>query len=237
VGFSVETKGVDVTYDIVFIHRDLGQSFESATQALHAEPLPDRLRGSWLERLQPVMAATFGDAQVDAAAAEPEIADPRTGLRLLIRGGGVVVEVPEDPVAGDALDLMARTYALSREIERVTGLEGWDTRLHEPISFISSDPPPPPARPAAAGKTGPDRGRRGSARPPGAGSPRPGEATGVGAAAGATPGRPGTEIPGVDSDDWAERAGLLRPGDRSEPDEPAVQADEPRRKWWRFWRR
>jgi hypothetical protein len=227
-----------VTYDIVFIHRDLGQPFEAAVEAaLRGDPLPDRLRTSWLERLQPVMRRTFGTAEVDDRSAEPEIRDPSSGLRLVVRGGGVVIEVPEDP-DGDAVELMRRTYGLAKEVERVTGLEGYDTQLEEPISLFPATGPPP--RPRTNGAAGAHSAAARTARP---------QDTGPQVAPGSLdPGdlpKPG-RFPGLaggslwrDDDERATggaRTAAASAGARDASDQDDHHADgKPRRRWWRLW--
>jgi hypothetical protein len=228
VGGSGEPEEVGVTYDIVFIHRDLGQTFEAAIEsALRGDPLSERLRTSWLERLEPVMRATFGNTEVDERHDEPEIRDPLSAMRLVIRGGGVVIEVPEDPSDGDAVELMQRAYGLAKEVERVTGLEGYDTVLEEPISFLPASGPPPSRIAATRSRAQPARAvESGQQVTPGA--VQPGE-----------PPRPGAMSP-VGGPLWRDdedEAAVGATATAGPADGNAGEGERPRRPWWRFWRR
>lgn len=138
-----------MTFEIVFIHRSLGQSFDSAMEeAFEGDPASEQLRDSWYDRLQRIMRQSFGEVSVGKSAGTREITDPQSGLHLVLKGAGVIMEIPEAGSGTDDAELLQRAHILSKEIERVTGLEGWDTRLEKPTASMSGLLPPPSPSPA-----------------------------------------------------------------------------------------
>ena len=112
-----------------------------------------------------------------------ELTDPVTGIGLTFFQGEFEIHVPDNRAGSDDLALMGTVYELARAVEQVTGLEGYDPQLGEPVSDTSDASPDP----AALG--GRRRGRRRPrlrrvARPAGRRVPRPGAVRPGDAAAG-----------------------------------------------------
>jgi hypothetical protein len=80
-----------MSYDIFFVRRDPGQTFEDALDELEA---------------------SFENGD------------------------------PDEREPGDDLDLMTAIYELARAVEDVTGLEGYDPQLGEPVSDLPDDETP-----------------------------------------------------------------------------------------------
>ena len=205
-----------MSYDIFFLRRDPGQSFEDALDGLEDSfeggdpgPLSDDELEQW-ETLLPRARAILGErAEVTQDHEETrELSDPVTGIGLTFLEGEFEIHVPENRVLGDGdeLTLMSTVYALARAVEEVTGLEGYDPQLGEPVSDASDLSP---TRRVWADSTGEDDDER----PPRGRRPQvgPSRRTGTGA---------------LDSD----------PFDPDPVDEsPTAEGDA--RRWWELWRR
>jgi hypothetical protein len=135
-----------VTYDMVFVPRPAGASLEDALAAIdngQPDAVPDAERDRWFGRLIPAAREVLADVAVDEEARTVE--HPATGIRVEIRAGGVVIAVPYEGEV-DPVTVMTLTHDLAREIERTTGLVGWDTSLGEPVSPRDVPPPRPAPR-------------------------------------------------------------------------------------------
>ncbi len=139
-----------MSYDIFFVRRDPGQSFEDALEDVEESydggdpgPLTDADLELWdavLPAAREVLGETAELSQDDEETRE--LTDPVTGIGLTLVSGEFQVHVPERPVTGDEdLMLMGRVYELARAVEDATGLEGYDPQLGEPVSDISDTSP------------------------------------------------------------------------------------------------
>ena len=132
--------GDSVTYDIVFVPRPSGAALEEAVAAVDGAGVPDAERDRWFARLVSAAREVLGDIEVDEAARVVDHA--ATGVRAEVAAGGVVIRVPYEGEV-DPMLVMTLTHSLATELERATGLVGWDTALGEPVS--PQDVPPPRA--------------------------------------------------------------------------------------------
>jgi len=127
-----------VSYDIYFVRRDPGQSFEDALDATEESfegdpgPLSPVELEQWDEVL-PVARAVLGDAQEFSDETTRELSDPDTGIELSLFNGEMAIHVPVAHQQ-EGGEVMARVYALARAVERVTGLEGYDPQTSAPVS-------------------------------------------------------------------------------------------------------
>jgi hypothetical protein len=127
-----------VSYDIYFVRRDPGQSFEDALDATEESfqgdpgPLSPVELEQWDEVL-PVAREVLGDAQEFRDETTRELSDQETGIELSLFNGEMAIHVP---VANqqEGGEVMARVYQLARAVERVTGLEGYDPQTSAPVS-------------------------------------------------------------------------------------------------------
>jgi hypothetical protein len=132
-----------MSYDIFFVRRDPGQSFEDALDDLEGsyeggDPglLTDDDLELWAavepaarEILGPGAQMTQDDEQTR------ELTDTDTGIGLTFFQGEFEIHVPGAAVAGDArAALMTVIYDLARAVEQATGLEGYDPQRAEPVS-------------------------------------------------------------------------------------------------------
>jgi hypothetical protein len=134
-----------MSYDIFFVRRDPGQSFEDALDDLEQSyeggdpgPLTDDDLELWAA-VEPAAREILGPAaeltQDDDESSE--LTDPRTGIGLTFFQGEFEIHVPGAAVAGDGrADLMVMVYDLAGAVERATGLEGYDPQRSEPVSEL-----------------------------------------------------------------------------------------------------
>jgi hypothetical protein len=138
-----------MSYDIFFVHRDPGQTFEDALDELEESfenGDPGELTEVDLERwdaLLPRAREILGDVVVDEADEETrELTAVRSGVELTLIQGEIAIRVPDDRAPADDVELMAAVYELAHAVEDVTGLEGYDPQLGEPVSDQPEDETP-----------------------------------------------------------------------------------------------
>ena len=137
-----------MSYDIYFVRRDPGQSFEDALDELESSfeddlgELADADLEHW-EALLPRAREIVGEVDVEEAdESSRELTARATGIELTLVNGEIEIHVPRVPSGVDELDLMATVYELARAVEDVTGLEGYDPQVGEPVSdSVDSDSP------------------------------------------------------------------------------------------------
>jgi hypothetical protein len=128
-----------VSYDIYFVRRDPGQSFEDALDATEESfegdpgPLSPVELEQW-EDVLPVARELLGYIEEFGDATTRELSDPKTGIQLTLFNGEITIHVPYGDFAGENVDVLARVYDLARAVERVTGLEGYDPQQQEPVT-------------------------------------------------------------------------------------------------------
>jgi hypothetical protein len=128
-----------VSYDIYFVRRDPGQSFEDALDQIEESfqgdpgPLSDVDREQW-ETILPLARRILGDVEVFDDEATRELTHPATGIELAVFNGEVALRVPFGDFGEGSVEVMGKVYELARAIERATGLEGYDPQLEEPVT-------------------------------------------------------------------------------------------------------
>jgi hypothetical protein len=128
-----------VSYDIYFVRRDPGQSFEDALDATEAsfEGDPGPLTPVELEQWEEVLPAArrvLGHVEEFGNETTRELSDPKTGIQLSLFNGEMAIHIPFAGIAEESVDVMARVHDLARAVERVTGLEGYDPQTGLPIT-------------------------------------------------------------------------------------------------------
>jgi hypothetical protein len=138
-----------MSYDIFFVRRDPGQTFEDALDELEESfenGDPGELTDVDLERwdaLVPLVREILGEVSIDDADEETrELTAIASGVELTMIRGEIAIRVPDDRAPTDDLELMSAIYDLARAVEDVTGLEGYDPQLDEPVSDRPEDETP-----------------------------------------------------------------------------------------------
>ncbi len=138
-----------MSYDVVFLRRGPGQSWEDALEAWTQRqesdeppgPLSQVERAQWRRVIEGARAILpGGDGGVGESSAG--FNDDQSGIELHYSGGDAQVTVPYRCDGEDAVSVMQKVYALARLVETETGLEGYDPQLDEPVA----DAPPQRAR-------------------------------------------------------------------------------------------
>jgi hypothetical protein len=128
-----------VGYDIYFVRRDPGGSFEDALADIedsYDEGDPGPLTSVELEQwdtLLPRAREILGLVEVFEDDRTRELFAVDTGIQLSLFAGEVSVTVPYKHGTEAALVVMHKVYSLSRAVEDATGLEGYDPQLEEPV--------------------------------------------------------------------------------------------------------
>jgi hypothetical protein len=128
-----------VSYDIYFVRRDPGQSFEDALDEIEESfegdpgPLSEVDLEQW-ETILPLARRILGDVEVFEDETTREVSDPTSGIELSLFNGEVALRVPFNDFGQGSVEVMSKVYELSRSIERATGLEGYDPQLEEPVT-------------------------------------------------------------------------------------------------------
>jgi hypothetical protein len=138
-----------MSYDIFFVRRDPGQTFEDALDDLEGSfeggdpgELTDVDLEHW-DAILPLAREILGEVEVDDEDEETrELTAVATGVELTMIQGEVAIRVPDERSPGDDLELMQAVYDLAHAVEDVTGLEGYDPQLGEPVSDRPEDETP-----------------------------------------------------------------------------------------------
>lgn len=131
-----------MSYDIFFVRRDPGQTFEDALDEIEesftdGDPgeLTDADLENW-EAIVPKAREIFGDVEVEEHdETGRELTATASGVELTLISGEIEIHVPYARArSDDSLELMSQVYELARAVEDVTGLEGYDPQVGEPVS-------------------------------------------------------------------------------------------------------
>jgi len=130
-----------MSYDIFFVRRDPGQAFDDALDELegafeHGDlgELSDVDLEYW-DTLLPRAQDILGHLDVeDTDESSRRLVARTNGIELTVLPGEIEIHVPDDRAVDDDLELMSEVYELARAVEDVTGLEGYDPQVGEPVS-------------------------------------------------------------------------------------------------------
>ena len=128
-----------MSYDIYFVRRDPGQSFDDALDATEEsyDGDPGPLGAADLEQWDRITTRARQILEgVDESGTEMsrDLSDSVTGIQLSMIADEVTITVPDRRPDQDSVTLMAKVYALARVVEDETGLEGYDPQLQEPVT-------------------------------------------------------------------------------------------------------
>jgi len=138
-----------MSYDIYFVRRDPGQTFEDALDDLEssfAEGEETELTDSDLEMwetLLPRAHEILGDIDIlEEDETTRGLTARSSGGELTLISGELEIHVPTPPPGVDDLELMSTVYELARVVEDATGLEGYDPQAGQPISDALNEDSP-----------------------------------------------------------------------------------------------
>lgn len=145
-----------MSYDIYFVRRDPGESFEDAldnTEDSFRSGGPGPLSSAELEQWDRILRHAreiFGEIEEFGDQSTRELSHGPTGVQLSIFSGEVSLRVRDPAPDQDEVSIMEKVYVLARAVEAETGLEGFDPQLSEPVTDAPQTPPrstlPKPSR-------------------------------------------------------------------------------------------
>jgi len=130
-----------VSYDILFLSRRYGQSWDDALKALEDaaeadegdEAIPGHLLDAW-ERIVPQARDLLGEVEIDdEGSTERALSHDGTGIELYVYGGEVGVTVPYWHTGEGAESVIGRIAALAAVVEKETGLTAYDPQSGHPL--------------------------------------------------------------------------------------------------------
>lgn len=133
-----------VSYDIYFLSRCEGQSWDEVLEAMEdaaaedSEPIPDELLEAW-QRIEPQARTLLGDVDITEYEQESrDLSHSGTGINLSVFGDEVSVTVPYWHVGDGAATVLGTLFDLSAIVEKETGLTAYDPQVEMPLA----DTPP-----------------------------------------------------------------------------------------------
>lgn len=130
-----------VSYDILFLSRRYGQSWDDALKALEDaaeadegdEAIPGHLLDAW-QRIVPQARDLLGEVEIDdEGSTERALSHDGTGIELYVYGGEVGVTVPYWHTGEGAESVIGRIAALAAVVEKETGLTAYDPQSGHPL--------------------------------------------------------------------------------------------------------
>jgi hypothetical protein len=135
-----------VSYDIYFLSRRDGQSWNDALEAMEdaaegSEPIPARLLGAW-DRIVPQARTLLGEVEITEFEQESrDLSHSGTGIDLSIFGDEVSITVPYWHAGDDAAIVLGKVFALAAIVEKETGLTAYDPQVERPLAEAPSQDP------------------------------------------------------------------------------------------------
>ncbi|MFG3486343.1 hypothetical protein [Streptomyces sp. NPDC047972] len=133
-----------MSYDIYFLSRDKGQSWDDVLEAAEAkagnnDPIPDELLEAW-QRIVPQARVLLGNVDITEYEQEPrDLSHSDTGIDLSVFGDEVSITVPYWHTGDRAAAVLGKLFALSAVVEKETGLTAYDPQVEMPLAETSPD--------------------------------------------------------------------------------------------------
>lgn len=130
-----------VSYDIYFLRRRDGQSWDEVLEAMeaadHSEPIPARLLEAW-GRIVPQARALLGEVDITEYEQESrDLSHSDTGIDLSVFSDEVSITVPYWHAGDNAAVVLGKVFALSAIVEKETGLTAYDPQVERPLAEAS----------------------------------------------------------------------------------------------------
>ncbi|MFD0316312.1 hypothetical protein [Streptomyces flavalbus] len=130
-----------MSYDIYFLSRKDGQSWEEVLEAMEdaagdSEPIPARLLEAW-DRIVPQARTLLGEVDITEYEQESrDLSHSGTGIDLSVFGDEVTITVPYWHAGDEAAVVLGKVFALSSIVENETGLTAYDPQAERPLAEI-----------------------------------------------------------------------------------------------------
>jgi hypothetical protein len=127
-----------MSYDLNFLHREPGQSWEDAIEALDEEelgvdtPLSPELTEAW-GRIVAKAREILGAVEETVTDESLEFNHAPTGIQVSAFSNELTITVPYWH-QGASTKTMVDVYALAEVLEQETGREGYDPQLDQPLT-------------------------------------------------------------------------------------------------------
>lgn len=131
-----------MSYDIYFLSRDEGQSWDDVLEAAEgaaedSEPIPAELLEAW-QRIVPQARALLDDVDITEYEQESrDLSHSDTGIDLSVFGDEVSITVPYWHNGDGAARVLAKLFALCALVEQETGLTAYDPQVEMPLADTS----------------------------------------------------------------------------------------------------
>ena len=131
-----------MSYDIYFLSRDEGQSWDDVLEAAEAtagdsDPIPAELLEAW-QRIVPQARVLLGDVDITEYERESrDLSHSDTGIDLSVFGDEVSITVPYWHTGDRAATVLGKLSALSALVEKETGLTAYDPQAEMPLAETS----------------------------------------------------------------------------------------------------
>ncbi|WMX46562.1 hypothetical protein RGF97_19385 [Streptomyces roseicoloratus] len=128
-----------MSYDIYFLARDEGQSWDDALKAAEARaghnvPIPADLLEAW-QRIVPQARGLLGEVTITEYEQESrDLSHYGTGIDLSVFGDEVSITVPYWHTGDRAATVLGKLFALSAVVEKETGLTAFDPQAEMPLA-------------------------------------------------------------------------------------------------------
>jgi hypothetical protein len=127
-----------MSFDLYFLARQPGQSWEDAMAALEdddlgdVQPLDDAAVQTW-NRIKGALESVIPDAKEFAGETNRELDDDATGIQVYMFAGELIVTVPYWYTGSDAERVVEVLGQIAAKVEEATGLTAYDPQADAPF--------------------------------------------------------------------------------------------------------
>jgi hypothetical protein len=129
-----------MSYDLIFVPRSDGQSWDDALDAAEETDSDERPSGETWDRLVAAARQVLGEVSLFEGARNYELTHEPTGIQLSYYAAEASITVPYWYRGADARAVVTAIYQLGEAVQAVTGLPGYDPQLELPLSDAVGQP-------------------------------------------------------------------------------------------------
>ncbi|WP_225834196.1 hypothetical protein [Streptomyces sp. NK08204] len=128
-----------MSYDIYFLNRRDGQSWDEVLEAMEDaaednEPIPTHLLEAW-DRIMPQARALLGEVEITQYEQESrDLSHSGTGIDLSVFSDEVTITVPYWHAGDDAAVVLGQVSTLAAIVEKETGLTAYDPQTERALA-------------------------------------------------------------------------------------------------------